>query len=414
MARFMSLRPKWLTPLLADTAFALGLVLLAFIDLLARPQFFGGPGGGGGKHGPPPASVDIFIPQHSPTALTFGLVLLALLPLALRRRFPISVLGVVTAAAALYQLTPNPPTIVAIAPLIALYTVGTLKPRGLVLACAAGSAAVALAISLPSYDSATFWFDFARILAMYGVAAAIGDAIRNQRAYVAEVERRALEAEHSREEEARRRVDEERLRIARELHDVTAHSLSIIAVQSGVAAHVLDTNPAQAKAALEAIRETSKDALDELRAMLGVLRATGDPDAPLAPVPGLARLGELTAPLSDAGYDVTADVAPDLADVPAVVEFSAYRLVQEALTNVVRHAGICRVWIRIAREADALLVTVEDDGRTPPPAETTGGHGLAGMRERVAALGGTFEAGPRDAGGFRVAARLPFAERSRS
>ena len=139
---------------------------------------------------------------------------------------------------------------------------------------------------------------------MFGVAAALGDATRNRRAYVAEVERRAVEAERTREEEAARRVDEERLRIARELHDVTAHSLSIIAVQSGAAAHVIDSDPAAARAALEAIRHTSKDALDELRAMLGVLRAPGDSDAPLAPVPGLARIGELVAPLRGRGLHV--------------------------------------------------------------------------------------------------------------
>ena len=136
---------------------------------------------------------------------------------------------------------------------------------------------------------------------MIAVAAALGDATRNRRAYIAEVEQRAADAERTREEEARRRVDEERLHIARELHDVTAHSLSIIAVQSGAAVHVIDSNPAEARRALEAIRRTSKEALDELRAMLGVLRSADETDAPLAPVPGLARLDELAGPMQRSG-----------------------------------------------------------------------------------------------------------------
>ena len=138
-----------------------------------------------------------------------------------------------------------------------------------------------------------FWTEFIRVVALLAVAGALGDATRNRRAYVAEVEQRAADAERTREEEARRRVDEERLRIARELHDITAHSLSIIAVQSGAASHVIDSNPAEAAKALEAIRRTSRDALEELRTMLGVLRAGEESDAPLAPAPGLVRLGDL-------------------------------------------------------------------------------------------------------------------------
>jgi len=290
-----------------------------------------------------------------------------------------------------------------------MYTVATVRDRRTLVTAGLLSAAVQLAAAYMAVGSAGFWTEFVRVVALLGVAGALGDATRNRRAYVAEVEQRAADAERNRDEEASRRVDEERLRIARELHDITAHSLSIIAVQSGAAAHVIDTNPADARKSLEAIRRTSRDALDELRAMLGVLRAGEEGDAPLAPAPSLSRLGDLIEPLMQAGYTMDADIDADLGEIPAVVEGSAYRIVQESLTNVVRHAGICRVSLRVCREDGALSITVDDDGATPPTPVTTGGHGLAGMRERVTALGGTFEAVPMLGGGFHVAARLPIA-----
>ncbi len=395
-----------------DLAGAVALTLAGWAFLFGqRALFERGPNHGGL---PPDAfPVDRPTPQLPPSV--FAMTAVSFMPLALRRRFPLSVLLVTSIAAAATQLMRLPPSLVFLAPLIALYTVGTLRERRVLVTAALVSATIALSVSLPEFGDTRFWAEFARIVAFYGVAAALGDATRNRRAYVAEVEQRALEAERTRDEEARRRVDEERLRIARELHDVTAHSLSIIAVQSGAAAHVIDSNPAEARRSLEAIRRTSKEALDELRAMLGVLRATEEqPDAPLAPVPGLARLGELVVPLTDAGLTVHTDIDGDLGDVPAVVEFSAYRIVQEALTNVVRHAGVCSVWVDVLREGDVLALSVEDDGATPDVARHAEGHGLAGMRERTTALGGVFEAGPRDGGGFRVSARLPLSGREDS
>jgi signal transduction histidine kinase len=309
-----------------------------------------------------------------------------------------------------YQATLNPPSIILFGPLIAMYTVGTERDRKTTVLAAVITAAVLFAASQFAAGATNFWPNLVGSAAIIAVAAAIGDATRTQRAYLAAVEQRAFEAERTREEEARRRVDEERLRIARELHDVVAHSLSIIAVQSGAAAHVIDSDPAQARRSLDAIRVTSKEALDELRAMLGVLRAEGDADAPLAPVPGLARIEDLVQPVRDAGYDVDVVTEGSLADVPTLVDSSAYRVVQEALTNVVRHAGPCAVNVAVVRDAGSLAVSVEDDGRglpAPSSAETTAGHGLAGMRERVQALGGTFEAGPRTGGGFSVHAEIP-------
>ncbi len=397
-----------LFPLLGDALLPVGLIVLDWASLAARPALFDR---GRGAVPPGPGAPR---PRAAAEPIAYALVAAAFLPLIVRRRFPLAVLAITTTVAAVYQYLRLQPSLVFLAPLIALYTVGTLKGRGQLLVATVAAAAITLTVSLPAWSNAVFWTESLRIVSMFGVAAALGDATRNRRAYVAEVERRAVEAEATRDEEAARRVDEERLRIARELHDVTAHSLSIIAVQSGAAARVIDSDPAAARAALEAIRHTSKDALDELRAMLGVLRAPGDSDAPLAPVPGLARIGELVAPLVAAGYTVRSAVDQDLGDVPMVVELSAYRIIQESLTNIVRHAGVCTVHLTLRREDDELAIIVDDDGQSSHTAAVEQGHGIAGMRERVNALGGSFEATPLPAGGFHVGARLPLGSRSAS
>ena len=262
------------------------------------------------------------------------------------------------------------------------------------------------------WGAATFWGEALRIVSMFGVAAALGDATRNRRAYVAEVERRAVEAEETREEEAARRVDEERLRIARELHDVTAHSLSIIAVQSGAAAHVIDTDPAAARRALDAIRQTSKDALDELRAMLGCCVRRGIPVYRSLPCRASLESVSSSSHSRPRATGSTAKIDSDLGDVPAVVELSAYRIVQESLTNVVRHAGLCAVAVTLRRQDDTLMISVDDDGHSESVTSTVPGHGIEGMRERVIALGGVFEASPLPGGGFHVGARLPLGSRS--
>jgi signal transduction histidine kinase len=247
------------------------------------------------------------------------------------------------------------------------------------------------------------------------VAAAVGFAVKTQRELVVEAQRRAAEAEARSEEEAMRRVDEERLRIARELHDVTAHSLSVIAVQSGAAAHVIDTDTAAARKALTDIKRTSREALAELRSVVGSLRSEGEAaeDAPLSPQPGLSRIGELLRPLEQSGVRVDLTVEGDLSALPQLVDASAYRIVQEALTNVIRHAGkgaSARVDVRVTPLEVEL--TIADDGTGGVP--QAGGHGLAGMRERALALGGSFEAGPQSPRGWRVAASLPLSGRRQS
>ncbi|MFD7461143.1 MULTISPECIES: sensor histidine kinase [unclassified Streptomyces] len=206
---------------------------------------------------------------------------------------------------------------------------------------------------------------------------------------------------------ARRRADEERLRIARELHDVLAHSISVINVQAGVGLALLDSDPEQARTALTTIKAASKEALGEVRQVLDTLRAPGD--APRAPAPGLERLPELVEAAADAGLTVRVEgTAPRL---PPGTDLAAFRIVQEALTNVVRHSGSRHARVRLATDGDALRLSVDDDGPATGADAGGSGNGLAGMRERAAALGGTIEAGPRPDGGFRVVAVLPLPAR---
>jgi len=205
-------------------------------------------------------------------------------------------------------------------------------------------------------------------------------------------------------EQARRVAMQERLAIARDLHDVLAHNISVINVQANTALHLMDRQPERARDALTAIHEVSRQALGELRSVLGVLRADGT-GAPLVPSPGLDRLGELAATARAAGIAVELEQEGVSRQVPADVDAAAYRIVQEALTNTVRHSGGHAATIRLRYEAEALTIEVDDDGQAAGPPRP--GNGLAGMTERARALGGTLDAGPRASGGFRVLARLP-------
>ena len=239
----------------------------------------------------------------------------------------------------------------------------------------------------------------------------LGAAVRDRRAYLAALVDRAETAERTRDEEARRRVGEERLRIARDVHDVVAHAMVAINVQAGVGAHLLDRDPEQARRTLQDIEKVSGEALSDLRSTLGMLRedATENDGAPVRPAQGLRELDELGESLRTAGIEVDLDVDPATATLPASVTSTGYRIVQEALTNVVRHAGGSHARVRVTRGDDALVIEVDDDGgdagrrRAPPGA----GQGVRGMRERAQAAGGTLEAGPQAGGGWRVVATLP-------
>jgi signal transduction histidine kinase len=205
------------------------------------------------------------------------------------------------------------------------------------------------------------------------------------------------------------------MRIARELHDVVSHTIGVISVQAGVAAHLLHRRPDKAADSLAAIRQASDEALGELHAMLGVLRqGDGDGDrAPLTPAPGLAELDALVAQAAGAGVEVTVSLEGEPRRLPPAVDLACYRVVQESLTNVVRHAGASRAEITVTSQDGQVVVEVTDDGRAGPgagPGNGNGagsGQGILGMRERARALGGSLEAGPRPGGGFRVQASLP-------
>jgi signal transduction histidine kinase len=339
-----------------------------------------------------------------------GFLLLALGPLALvaRRRWPFGVLMVAEAVSLAYSARTYPEGGTGLTVFVALYTVAAMERRRLVVAATAATVALAVVTEVSFYRATMFEGE-----PLYGAivmlaAVFLGEAVRNRRAYVAELRDRAERAERTREEEARRRVDEERMRIARELHDVVSHSIGVISVQAGVAAHVLERRPDKAADALATIRQASDEALDELHAMLGVLRQP-DGRAPLAPAPGLAQLDALVAQAEGAGLRVEVD-ARGTQGLPPAVDLAGYRIVQESLTNVVRHAAASRATVTVAADGDTLVVEVADDG-TGIGSGTGNGNGtrqgIVGMRERARALGGTLEAGPMPEGGFRVSARVP-------
>ena len=238
------------------------------------------------------------------------------------------------------------------------------------------------------------------------MAATLGESVRGRRVLAAEAVARAERAEQTKEEEARRRVDAERLRIAREVHDTVAHAIAVINVQAGVTAHVLDKRPEQARETLVTIEQTSARALGELRATLGMLR---DAEDRRAPTPGLGQVEELVGMAGEAGLDVKLEVASPPRELPSAVDQAAYRILQESITNVIRHAGPARVTVSLTYGPDELELRVADDGRGPRDAGhgAEGGQGIVGMRERAALLGGELTAGPRPGGGFQVEARLP-------
>jgi signal transduction histidine kinase len=242
----------------------------------------------------------------------------------------------------------------------------------------------------------------------------LGTAQHNRRALMCQLQQRAKDLEESQEEEARRRVAEERLRIARDLHDVIAHGVAAINLQAGAALHVIDRQPDVAAPALATIKDLSKQTLDELRATVGVLRSdAADGAAPRAPTPGIGQLEELVDQARYAGLSVDLQIEPSIDGVPTTVGVAAYRIVQESLTNVMRHAGPrAHTVVSIAQDGNVgLTVEVDDDGLGAAAGATDApGHGLAGMRERAATVGGVLTAGPRVGGGFRVEAHLPTAD----
>jgi signal transduction histidine kinase len=342
-----------------------------------------------------------------------GYLLLALpvVALSVRRGLPVPVLVVTAACLLAYQIRGYPGLIPAVPVVVAVYTAVDAGHRWTVVATVgAGFLGVALSDSLVEDGTSLRVLLQNRFLLIGWIAAAgvAAEVARHRRAYLKQIEQRALDAERTREETARRRAGEERLRIARELHDSLTHSISLIRVRAGVAVHLARKHGEPASDALLAIQEASGEAMRELRATLEVLRSDEEPDGI-----GLDRLDDLVQRACTAGVPTVLTITGARRSLPPVVDRTAYRIVQEALTNISRHAGPATAEISMRYDVDALTVQVDDDGKARPDADSvaavagSAGMGLVGMRERVAALGGFLQAGPRESGGFTVRAELP-------
>lgn len=347
-----------------------------------------------------------------------GTLLLAFVsvPLLWRRRRPLTVLGIVTAVTLIWFLIPyvaEPPlhhfNASFFAFVVSLYSAGLYSARRKTSVVAAvialGSVLSAAAILEEEFKSnpRALFFNAAIVSVFFYV----GYMGRVRRDYL---EERAAGIERDREEETRRGVARERARIARELHDVVAHSVGLMTVQAGAANLVSAENPDAALSSLSSIERTGRQALGELRRLLGVLRTEGDEGGELTPQPGLDRLDELVAEVREAGVEVEVTVEGDLKDLPTGLALSAYRILQEGLTNVLKHAGRWpRAEVVVRRTQGELMLEIADDGRGIPadPSKIPGGHGLIGMRERVAIFGGRISTGPRRGGGFYVRTVIP-------
>jgi signal transduction histidine kinase len=333
-------------------------------------------------------------------ALAFVLLALGPVALAWRRRYPVAVLAVNLAATEAYYLIGYRWGPVFLSLAVAFWT--TLASGRRVQAWIAAAAGfgvyfiLALLIGREPHPSPANAVGVAAWLLLVLVVA---EAWRARREQAAEIRR-------TQEEEARRRASEERLRIARELHDVVAHNISLINVQASTALHLIDERPEQARTALAAIKQASKETLGELRSVVDILRQR-DEEAPRAPTPSLMRLDELVSRVRAAGLEVLTKVEGDQRPLRAPVDQAAFRIVQEALTNVQRHAGGASATVRVTYGERDLTVEITDDGPGAAAETSGGGAGIPGMRERVAALGGVLQVGARPEGGFRVLARLP-------
>jgi signal transduction histidine kinase len=343
--------------------------------------------------------------RHRTDRLSLDLLsylLLAVGPVALlwRRRSPVGVLAVVMGACVLYFALGYPYGPAWLALIVALWTAVTGGARRAAwvttfLGLAVYFTLAAVVGRVEPINPATVAAHTSSLLLVLAVAE-LAMAGRQRR----------LVADRTRAEEDRRRAGEERMRIARELHDVLAHNISLINVQAGVALHLMDEQPGQSRSALVAIKQASNDALGELRSVLDVLRQ-GDEAPPRSPASGLAHLDSLVSGAGATGLEVRTRVEGTPRPLSAGTDLAAYRIIQEALTNVTRHAGPATASVLVRYTKDGLTVQVDDDGRGPSSPNGTGGNGILGMRERVAALGGDLDAGPRPGGGFRVLAHLP-------
>jgi len=344
---------------------------------------------------------------RDPNAFAVLLALGCSVPFYFRRRAPFAVLLISTTCLVVLSCLEFQSSVQSQMLVVATYAVGSYcagVKRAIGIAWVSAGLIIVAAVGIPDTTGANILLSGAFYFAAY----AIGSSMRNRRLYMQQLEERTATAEHERDEEAKRAVADERLRIAQELHDVVAHSMGVIAVQAGVGAHVIDKDPAEAKKSLEAIASTSRSTLTEIRRLLGVLRA--DENGAYQPAPGLTDLDRLATDLDAAGVPVRLEINGTRDDVPPGVDLTAYRIVQEALTNVLKHAGPASASVLVGYQPGVVHLEIADNGRGVNGRATEGGHGLMGMRERVGVYGGTLVAGPVPGGGFRVVAELPYGE----
>ena len=366
-----------------------------------------------------------------PTAGLAGASVAATLPVAVRRLWPLPVLAVVTAAVAVLTAVGRAQLTGDLMLGMAGYMAAVQVRRPVAVAALVAAEAAIFAGLLTA--AATAHTQNVMLHSMLACAAMwfVGSGVRERRRYRSGLAEQEIQRQRAEQERSRHALAEERLRIARELHDVLAHSLSVVTVQAGVGRRVGAARPAEALRALRCVEEASRGALDELRQVLCLLRSDDEPGeasaveadsgipargATLAPAPGLGDLGSLAAMVRSAGIQVGLDLTGDVTTVPPAAALTAYRIVQEALTNVVRHAPGAEAAVRVGIGRDGVRIQVTDTGRDPwartvslADGNETGGHGIAGMRERASIFGGTLEAGPLSVGGFQVAAFLPVA-----
>ena len=331
------------------------------------------------------------------------------IPIALRRYRPLTVLAVTVIAETLLLIF-RPGAGAPVGVIVALYTVAAYCERRVSIRAAALAAlpiTVAVIVNNGAHTGQVI-----PELAVFAIAWVVGDNIRTRRAYLAELEARAARLERERENKADRAVIEERARIARELHDVIAHNVSVMVVQAAAGEDVFDEDPGKARESLAAVASTGRAALTELRRLLGVIRAEDDRgDTAFAPQPGLERIDELIGQVREAGLPVELSVLGEARPLPEGVGLCAYRIVQEALTNTLKHAHASTAQVHLRYVADALELQVLDDGRgTTSLNGEIDGQGLIGMRERVALFGGELTAEPRSGRGYEIRARLPLEE----
>jgi signal transduction histidine kinase len=341
-----------------------------------------------------------------PLALALGLAAAA--TLALRRRAPTATLAVSSGLVLMvFHVDRGAGAVAVLAPAVALYSVALT--RGRLHTIAAALAAVAAVAAADVFLADHNGFQTLGHIALVAVPLLAAEALRNRRSYIKVLLEQLELAERTREEEAQRRAEQERLQIARDLHDVVAHTLTTINVQAGVAAHLLDCDPGNTRTALATIEAASHDALDELRTILGVLREPDGASAPLVPAPDLTSVAELLQQARDTGLEASLKIdGEEPQRVPHAVQLAAFRIVQESLTNARQHAPGASAQVTLTFQPQRLVVKIESgSGASRNGGGGRPGIGILGMRERATALGGTLEAGP-SRNGFRVVAALPY------